>query len=334
MRLPIILSLYAYLMLSLNSIHGQKMSLKVITIAMYEEGEMKGDEAGEAQLWYERDSMFLEMHIPGAFSSLFYNKKGQGLIITGAGAENASSTIMALGLNNNLDLKNTYFIIAGIAGTSPKVCTIGSAIWTEWVINADMCCEIDTREMPSNWKFSRFRLGCNEPWCSEGWTAGTEVFRLDSALTKKAYYLTKNVTLLDSPDAQNIRNRFPENSAARMKPFITLGDNIAGSTYLYGKNLSEWAEWWVKKWTNDKGTYYVANMDDSGTLTAFARLSGAKIISYNRILLLRTASDFDQQPPGKSGKESIDYIAIENAYRVGSVVAHDIINNWTTWNEH
>jgi purine nucleoside permease len=340
MKIPFILTFCMFFMLLSNSLHAQKISFKVITIAMFETGDMKGDEAGEAQLWYERDSMFLEMHIPGAFSSLFYNKKGQGLIITGTGVENASSTIMALGLNNNLDLTNTYFIIAGIAGTSPNICTIGSAIWTEWVINADMCHEIDAREIPSDWKFSRFRLGCNEPWCDEGWTAGTEVFRLDSALTRNAYHLTKNVALLDSPDAQNIRNRYPENSAARMKPFVTLGDNVAGSTFFYGKISSEWAEWWVKKWTNDKGTYYVTNMEDNGTLTAFKRLSDANIISYNRIMLLRTASNFDQQYPGKSAKESIHDsfsgfpIAIENAYRVGSVVAHDIINNWTTWNEH
>jgi purine nucleoside permease len=59
-------------------------------------------------------------------------------------------------------------------------------------------------------------------------------------------------------------------------------------------------------------------------------------------MVLRTASNFDQQSPGKTAMESIQDkdnwsgfpIAIENAYRVGSVVAHDIINNWTTWNEH
>ena len=45
-----------------------------------------------------------------------------------------------------------------------------------------------------------------------GWTIGTEVFRLDSTLTRKAYQLTKDVELLDSPEAQIIRDRFPENS--------------------------------------------------------------------------------------------------------------------------
>ena len=302
-------------------------------------GEIKEDGIGEAQLWYERDSLFTEIEIVGAYSPLYYNDRGQGLIITGGGIANSSSTIMALGLNQDLDLKNTFFIIAGIAGTSPKVCTLGSAIWSEWVLDADICHEIDAREIPEDWEYSRFRMGCNEPWCDNGWTIGTEVFRLDSTLTRKAYQLTKDVELLDSPEAQIIRDRFPENSPARRKPFVTIGDNMAGNTFFYGKITSAWADWWVKKWTNGKGTYFTTNMEDSGILTAFKRLADADIVSYDRIMVLRTASDFDQQYPGKSAKESIHDswvgfpLAIENAYRVGSVVAHDIIANWQTWDE-
>lgn len=151
-RIVLFLFCLFFMFLSTNS-YSQKSPFKVITVAMFEMGEMKGDGAGEAQLWYERDSLFLEMNIAGAYSPLYYNEKGQGLIITGVGIANASSTIMALGLNPNLDLKNTYFIIAGIAGTSPKVCTIGSAIWSEWVLDADICHEIDGREIPGDWEF-------------------------------------------------------------------------------------------------------------------------------------------------------------------------------------
>ena len=47
-----------------------------------------------------------------------------------------------------------------------------------------------------------------------------------------------------------------------------------------------------------KGTYYSTNMEDSGSLTAFRRLDNENFISFNRIMVLRTASDFDQQYPG------------------------------------
>ena len=327
-----------FTLLCSNGIFSQTIPMKAIVIVMYESGNITGDKAGEAQLWYERDSLIHEMDIAGAYSPLYYNQKGEGLIITGVGVANASSTVMALGMNRNLDLSKTYFIIAGIAGTSPNVCTIGSAVWAEWIVDAGMCHYINPQELPKEWKFSRFRLRCSEPWCEEGANIGTEVFRLDSALVQKAYYLTKNVTLFDSREAKKIRKNFPKNSIARQDPIVTIGDNLAGSTFLFGKITSEWSDWWVKKWTKGKGTYYTTNMEDNGSLTAFKRLSDSKIICYNRILVLRTASNFDQQLPGKDALESLNdswvgQIAIENAYRVGSIVVHDIINNWSRWND-
>ncbi len=320
-----------------TNVYPQKLSFKVITITMFEIGEIYGDEPGEAQLWYERDSLVNKVDIPGSYSPLYYNKNGQGLIMTGMGVSNAAATIMALGLNSKIDLTDTYFIIAGVAGTSPKVCTIGSAVWSHWVVSADLCHAIDGREIPDDWDYSRFRIGCNEPWCETEWSSGSEVFRLDSTLTQAAYILTKDVDLFDTDEAQEIRDRFSEHSIARHKPKVTVGDNIAGNTFFFGEMTSNWADWWMNKWTNGKGTYYTTNMEDSGTLTAFRRLADDNLISFNRIMVLRTTSDFDQQYPGKTTVESMKDIwsvypiAIENAYRVGSVVAHEIINHWEIW---
>ncbi len=303
---------------------------------MYEIGEIKGDKAGEAQLWVERENMIHTMNIPGAYSPLYYNDKGEGLIVTGVGVSNAAASLMAIGLNPNINLHHTYFIIAGIAGTSPNVCTIGSAAWAEWVVDGDLCHEIDGREISSNWNFSRFHLGCNEPWC-KGFKIGTEVFHLNSILTEWSYKLSKNVKLFDSKEAQEFRNTFPKNLPARQVPFVTKGDDISGSTYWQGKLASEWASWWVKQWTNNAGTYYMTNMEDSGTLTALKRLSDCDRISFDRIMVLRTASDFDQQSVNQSAQQSIHQnnsgfsLSIENAYRVGSTVTHYIINNWNEW---
>ncbi|WP_082063860.1 purine-nucleoside phosphorylase [Draconibacterium sediminis] len=322
-----------------NTASAQRTSFKVIIITMMEMGDLTDDGIGEAQLWYQRDSLVNEMEIPGAYSPLYYNDNGEGLIITGGGLANATASVMALGLNPKLDLSNTYFIVAGIAGTSPQVCTLGSAVWSEWILDADLCHVIDAKELPDNWDFSRFRLGCKEVWCENGWTIGTEVTQLNSSLVKKAYEITKNVELFDIQEAQEIRNRFPANSAARREPFVTIGDNVAGNTFFYGKVYSEWADWWVKKWTNGQGTYYVTNMEDSGIVTALKRLSETNLISFDRVMALRTASDFDQQYPGENASDCINDtwvgfpIAVENAYRVGGFVAHEIVNNWAEWNE-
>jgi len=329
--------LFFFILISYSAF-AQKKELKVITIAAFETGEIQGDFAGEAQLWYERDSLFSEMKIVGANSPLYYNKKGQGLIISGMGVGNASSTITALCLNKNLNLRNTYFLIAGIAGGSPEESTIGSVVLSDWVVNADLCHEVDAREVPLNWEFSRFRLGCNEPWCDNGWTIGSEVFQLNTELLNKAFELTKNTKLLDNEKISTIRKKFLETSNAYLGPNVIVGSNLSGNTFLYGKINCLWGKWWVNKWTDNKGNYVVSNMEDIGILTAFRNLEREDIVSFDRILIVRSISDFDQQYPNETVENSIHTywdgfsIAIENVYRVGSLIVHDIINNWADWN--
>ena len=60
---------------------------------------------------------------------------------------------MALGLDSRLDLSNAYWIIAGIAGIDPEDASIGSAVWSSYLVDGDLDHEIDPREMPSNWDF-------------------------------------------------------------------------------------------------------------------------------------------------------------------------------------
>jgi purine nucleoside permease len=315
---------------------SESVYIKVLTIAVFEIGEMTGDIAGEAQFWIERENLTLKIKVPGAFSPIYCNEDGHCLVLTGMGISNATASIMSVGLAPNLDLRHTYFIVAGIAGTPPSACTIGSAAWAEWVVDGDLCHEIDAREMPQTWQFSRFHLGCSEPWC-DGWKTGTEVFHLNPVLTEWAYRLSKDVELLDSNEAQDYRDMYSADLPARRAPFVAKCDNIAGSTYWHGKLASQWADWWMKQWTDGAGTYCMTNMEDSGILTALRRLSDVQRASFDRIMVLRTASDFDQQYPSQSAKESIFAssvgftLAVENAYRVGSVVAHYIITNWNTW---
>ncbi len=316
------------------------LPIKVLTIAMYESGEIGDGIPGEAELWIENEKMNYIMPIDGTSSPLYYNRHGHGLIITGIGIANAAATTMAVGLSPRLDLANTYFLIAGIAGTPPDMATLGTAAWSDKIVASDLCHQIDAREIPSSWEFSRFRLGCSEPWCDDGWTVGTEVYHLNPALTEWAYRLSKGVGLADSQEAQDYRKNYPAYLPANGPPFVTKCGNISGSTFFHGAIESDWATWWMQQWTQDGSQYCMTDMEDSGTLTALKRLADAGRISFDRVMVLRTASNFDQPYPGQSAQESIQYIdlgipiAVENAYRVGSVVARHIIKHWPTWRRH
>ena len=83
----------------------------------------------------------------------------------------------------------------------------------------------------------------------------------------------------------------------------------------------------------------MTTMEDTGTLTALSRLAAAGRVDRNRVMVLRTASDFDQPYPGQTTLQSLQadsggyMLAIQNAYRVGSVVAQHIITHWDEWKE-
>ena len=310
--------------------------VKVLVVTMFEIGEPTGDFPGEAQLWIEGMDLTRVIDVPGSYSPLYCDDGlDVCLVVTGMGTANATATITAVGFSNLVDLERTYILVAGIAGVDPADGTLGTAAWAEWVVDGDLAHEIDARELPPDREFPYFHLGCKEPWC-DGWTAGTEVFHLNPRLTEWAYRLSKDVELADSDEAREYRKNYPQPNARRA-PFVTKCDSFASGTYWHGKILSDWANWWTKQFTGGKGNYCMTNMEDSGTLTALTRLADAYRIDPSRIMVLRTASNFDQPYPGQAAIDSVRaksggfMPAIQNAYRAGSAVVQHIVGNWSWW---
>ena len=90
--------------------------------------------------------------------------------------------------------------------------------------------------------------------------------------------------------------------------------------------------------TDGKGTYAVCGMEDTGTLQSLTWLSKAGKVDLNRVLVLRTASNYDQQREGITAAESLAetkvtkysaYLsALDSAYRVGHVVVDKLVADW------
>jgi purine nucleoside permease len=67
----------------------------------------------------------------------------------------------------------------------------------------------------------------------------------------------------------------------------------------------------------------------------------ASRVDWSRILVLRTASDFDQPPPGmtaaenlarNAGRQYVGYLpALESAWRVGKTVVQEITTHWNKY---
>ncbi|EEB94736.1 hypothetical protein MPER_06402, partial [Moniliophthora perniciosa FA553] len=69
-------------------------------------------------------------------------------LVTGEAEINAGITISALVHSSLFDLTQTYFLISGVAGISPKWGTTGSVTFARFAVQVALQHEIDAREIP------------------------------------------------------------------------------------------------------------------------------------------------------------------------------------------
>jgi purine nucleoside permease len=318
------------------------IEIKVVVVNMFEVGADTGDVPGEYQYWVEREHLDTVLPFPEGYHDLRLNKKDGVLgVLTGVGTARAAATIMALGHDSRFDLTHAYFVVAGIAGIDPEIGSLGSAVWADYVVDGDLAHEIDAREIPKDWKTGYVPLGKSTPYEQPRQARFGDdgiVYQLNPALVEWAFQLTKDTKLEDTEGIRERRQQF-EGAAAKRPPFVLRGANLSASTFWHGKLLNQWARDWVKYQTDGKGTYAVCGMEDTGTLQSLTWLARAGKVDINRVLVLRTASNYDQQRNGVTAAESLgetkirQYSAympsLEAAYRVGHVVVDELVAKWS-----
>jgi purine nucleoside permease len=314
--------------------------VKVVVVSMFELGKPAGDEPGEFQFWIEREKLE-ELPFPLGEYPLYMNDAGLLAICTGGGNTNSSTSIMALGLDPRFDLTKTYWLIAGIAGGDPLDVSLGTAAWSRHVVDGDLLYEIDAREIPKEWPYGMLPLGAKKPNDkADGWTVDTIDFPLNEKLANWAYALTKDYPVADTPGIAAFRKQFVGYPNALRPPFVTMGESLASSTYWHGEHMNQWANDWVKLQGGPKMNFVMTNMEDSGTLTALRRLSRKQLVDLQRVMVLRTASNYTMPPKGKSTAWSTTAPypesgrpALEAAYQVGNRVAQELIKGWSKYRD-
>jgi purine nucleoside permease len=333
------LLLLAAVLASVTAQASQPIPIKVVVVSMFESGKITGDDPGEFQLWIEREKLDQVFPFPLGEYELRANAKGMLAICTGGGITNATSSIMALGLDPRFDLSKAYWIVAGIAGGDPLDVSLGTAAWSGHVVDGDLLYEIDAREIPNEWPYGLLPLGAKKPNDkADGWTVDTIDFPLNEGLAKWAFKLTKDHPVADSPGIAEFRKQFVGYPNAVKPPFVTMGESLASSTYWHGEKMNGWANDWVKLQAGQSSNFMMTNMEDTGTLTALRRLSRKGLVDVQRVMVLRTASNYTMPPKGKTAAWSTTAPypekgrpAIEAAYQVGNIVAQDLMKNWATY---
>jgi purine nucleoside permease len=314
--------------------------VKVVVVTMFEVGADTGDTPGELQYWVERDHLDRVYALPAGYHAVRMNDAGEMAVLTGEGTASAAATIMALGLDPRFDLSHAYWLVAGIAGGCPDRLSLGSAAWARWVVDGDMAYEIDAREIPPGWSTGYLPRHKKEPFEEPAAPEPGQVFALNAGLAQWAFERTRGIALEDSEKLREIRSHFT-GTAARRPPFVTMGDEISSSTYWHGKLLDAWAQRWVPYFTGGQGVFATTAMEDTGTLASLAYLARAGRVDAQRVLVLRTVSNYDRQPEGLNAAESLAqqrvgaYAAylpsLEAAYRVGHTVVSELLAHWAQY---
>jgi purine nucleoside permease len=325
---------------------------KIVIVTYFEVGQDTGDRPGELQFWVERDHLTRTIPVPGMTHAVRANQDASEIAVTiGPGNIKPGVNLMALGSDPRFDLRQSYWLINGIAGVSPADGTIGDAFWTDFVVNGDLVKEIDAREIPSGWSDGFFSLDGTaqadrkggagweddvRAWVGEEARANRRgnVIRLNRTLLDWAYGLTRDMPLQEDTAMKTLRSRYGSKGPTGAGPRVRIGANLATEVFWHGAKLDAWAHRWVAFETDGVAHLGTTAMNDSGALLALQVLTVQGKADWNRALLLRTASNFDMPPPGTTAAENLAaeqhgaYTAylpsLETAYAVG----HRVVVAW------
>jgi purine nucleoside permease len=337
---------------------ADRIPIKVIVLSGFEVGDDTGDAPGEFQFWAEREHLTGTLQVLGAPHPLRYNDAGLYASVAGNTRDNtlttvpASELVMALCLDPQLDLRKTYWLINGISGIDPAAGSIGSAVWTANVVDADAVREVDEAEMPKGWPYGIFAIGTSAPntlpplkTTAGGWGGATLSYTmnypLNLQLARWAYGLSKSqATLADEPALKAWREKYAGYPLAQLPPQIMMGAGLSTARYWHGEKRTEWARDWVRLWTNSHDTFATTAMELAAYVGTLQRMSAKGLVDYNRVMMVRGASNYCMPPPGQSimstiGDESLGTLpALEANYRSGSVIVHELLAHWPLYENH
>jgi purine nucleoside permease len=328
-----------------------KLPVRVVVVTTFELGNDTGDTPGEFQAWVEHLPLTQTLPFPLGNHPLRYNAEKQVLgVVTGEGSLRAAASIMALGLDERFDLSKAYWLVPAIAGIDPTYASVGSAAWAEWIIDRDLNFEIDAREIPPDWSTGHIPLGRSKPFQPPtpdlDRPNGVNGYHLNPELVEWAYQLTRNVHLDDTPGLKSARAGYSRYPNALKPPFVLKGDEVSASDWWLGERMNTLAQQWMAYWSRGKGRAVTTALEDCGILTSLTQLSRTHRVRFDRVLVLRTGSDYTVPAAGQTAAQLLsseaaeDAVlsafmpALESAYRVGSPVVNEIVNNWAKYAEH
>lgn len=259
---------------------------------------------------------------------------------TGEGEINAASSVTALTLSPLFDLSKTYFLIAGIAGGEPQHVTIGGVTFNKYAIQAGLQYQIAYQDFINtnpDWTSGYFAYGTDGPNQYPGNVYGTEVFEVNEKLRDRAFDLASTAQLSNGTEVATEFRALYNFTAARANPTVYKCDGLTSDNYFTGNVLGDYFSELAKLMTNGSATYCATAQEDNASLGAFVRAEKYGLVDYNRIVVMRTISNFSRPPPSMSNNTvgfftnttSGGFVpATANLVNAGTPLLRDILENW------
>lgn len=323
------------------AVRAAPIPVRVAVVVTFDSTDKLTGARGEFSAWQTREKWTGSVTVPGVDHPVLLGPDGVIGVVQGT-TSRAGVQMALLVLSGQFDFSHTYWLINGIAGVDPAVASIGSAAWAHYVIDGDVAYEIDSREGDPRWPYGIMPIGSqapNQKPAREGWEPEHMAYALNRGLVDWAYSLTKAVPIPDTAAMRAYRALYVGLPNAQRPPFVLTGETFGCNRYWHGRALTQWAEDWTKLWTDGKGTFAMSDMEDQGFAAALQRLSALGKVDFQRVLFLRTASNYCMQPPQGDVSRSLHYgfagyiPSLEAAYRVGSTVLHELIRNWPQYRD-
>ena len=277
--------------------------LKVLILPKFEIGEMTGDAAGEAQLYYEA---YLQgstrYEVPGCTTSL-YVKDGVGLILTGMGKVNAASTLLCVLLDPRFDFSEAYVLSTGCAGSAAGYGVMGDVFVITATIDFDMGHHADARELTSR---------RTSTWFHDEIYDNAAFRLLDPALCSRVYALVQNTPLETTARTRAfMRESFGGAAWACRDPKVLRGTTVTSDNYWKGNYGHESALLMAKTY-GAPDPYAVTEMEDHALAVVLDRCG-----MLNRLIILRDSVGADvfmngDTPERLWSPETIRFIADED----------------------
>lgn len=247
-------------------------------------------------------------------------------------------TVTSLLLSPLFDLTSTYFLVGGIAGVNPEVATVCSVTFARFAIQVALQYEFDIREIPDNFTTGYVPQGSTSPDEYPQSIYGTEVFEVNAALQSIAAEFARAAVLNDSDAAIAYRANYASDeiyAAGALAPSVVECDVATSDVYYSGRLLSEAFGNYTTLATNGSGVYCTTAQEDNSTLEAMLRAAMVGLVDFSRIIIMRTASDFDRPYIGEAAITNLFYAnqgafepAIQNIYLAGVKVVEGILDQW------